>query len=417
MIRVRISTLALAVLLTPAAIPQWVPQSSGTTASLRGISAASDSVVWASGTQGTFLKTLDGGVTWQAGTVDGAGKLDFRGVHAIDARNAYLMSAGLGHQSRIYRTSDGGAHWQLQHENAQGKGFFDAIAFWDKRRGIVLGDPVDGNFVILTTTDAGATWLPAGSGAALRARPGEGAFAASGTCLIVGRGGRAWFATGGPTGARVFRSTDWGRTWAAAETPIRHDSASSGIFSLAFRGNNDGIAVGGDYTKPTEDRDNIAVTHDGGKTWTAPPGTRPAGYRSAVAFIPSSSRAIATGPSGSDISTSLGESWKPLASEGYNALSFSSSRSGWAVGPQGKIARIRLVLPHTSAVTNPARLNLPRQFEKTLQQLRTLQSERRQLQENKPLPTTGFVFSKTDVRQVSRTNHPPLAPADAPATP
>jgi photosystem II stability/assembly factor-like uncharacterized protein len=326
----------MTVLVTHTAIAQFAPQSSGTTASLRGISAASDTVVWASGTQGTFLKTLDGGANWQSGTVDGADKLDFRSVHAIDARNAFLMSAGPGHQSRIYRTTDGGAHWQLQHENSQEKGFFDAIAFWDRKRGIVLGDPVDGNFVVLTTTDAGETWKPAGSAAAL---PGEGAFAASGTCLIVGRGGRAWFATGGPTGARVFRSTDWGRTWAVAETPIRHDSASSGIFSLAFRGINDGIAVGGDYTKPAEDRDNIAVTHDGGKTWSAPTGPRPAGYRSAVAFIPGSSRAIATGPSGSDMS--FGEAWKPLASEGYNAMSFSISGTGWAVGPQGKIARIR----------------------------------------------------------------------------
>jgi photosystem II stability/assembly factor-like uncharacterized protein len=324
-------------LLAPVALAQFASQSSGTTASLRGISAPSDNVVWASGTQGTFVKTVDGGVTWHAGTVDGAGGLDFRAVHAFDARNAYLMSAGPGHQSRIYRTTDGGAHWQLQHENAQEKGFFDAIAFWDRKRGIVLGDPVDGNFVILTTTDAGATWKPAGSAAAL---PGEGAFAASGTCLIVGRAGRAWFATGGPTGARVFRSADWGQTWTAAQTPIRHDSASSGIFSLAFRGNNDGIAVGGDYTKPAEDRDNIAVTHDSGKTWTAPPGPRPAGYRSAVAFIPRSPRAFATGTSGTDITGSSAESWKPLTSEGYNAITFSSTRTGWAVGPQGKIARI-----------------------------------------------------------------------------
>jgi photosystem II stability/assembly factor-like uncharacterized protein len=331
----------MAVLLAHTALAQFAPQSSGTTASLRGISAPSDNVAWASGTEGTFVKTVDGGVTWQAVTVDGAAKLDFRAVHAFDALTAYLMSAGPGHQSRIYRTTDGGAHWQLQHENAQEKGFFDAIAFWDRKRGIVLGDPVDGNFVILTTTDTGATWQPARSSAALQARPGEGAFAASGTCLIVGRGGRAWFATGGPTGARVFRSTDWGRTWTAAETPIRHDSASSGIFSLAFRSDNDGIAVGGDYSKPAADRDNIAVTHDGGKTWTAPAGPRPAGYRSAVAFIPGSSRAIATGPSGTDVTSSSGESWKPLASEGYNALSFPSSRTGWAVGPQGKVARIR----------------------------------------------------------------------------
>src|SRR5260221_10194920 len=105
----------------PSALAQFVPQSSGATASLRGISAPSDTIVWASGTQGTFVKTVDGGATWQVGTVDGASMLDFRAVHAFDARNAYLMSAGPGHQSRVYRTTDGGAHWQLQHENSQEK--------------------------------------------------------------------------------------------------------------------------------------------------------------------------------------------------------------------------------------------------------------------------------------------------------
>ncbi len=325
------------------ALAQWAPQSSGTSASLRGVSAPSDRVVWASGTQGTFLRTVDGGAAWQAGKVAGADQLDFRAVRAFDARNAYLMSAGPGRQSRIYRTSDGGTHWQLQYENSQETGFFDAIAFWDQRRGIVLGDPVDGSFVILSTSDGGATWRPAAP-STLLARAGEGAFAASGTCLIVGRGGRAWFATGGPTGARVFRSSDWGRTWEFAETPVRHDSASAGIFSLAFRGDMDGIAVGGDYTKPAEDRDNIAVTHDGGKTWKAPPG-RPSGYRSAVAFVPGSSRAISLGTSGSDVSPILGEAWTPLGGEGYNAAAFSNNGTGWAVGPRGKIAKLGSVRP------------------------------------------------------------------------
>src|SRR5260370_37556648 len=114
MVRVRIFAYAWVLLILLAANAQWAPQSSGTTASFRGISAPSDNVVWASGTQGTFVKTLDGGVTWQAGAVDGAGKLDFRAVHAFDARNAYLMSAGSGRQSRIYRTTDGGTRWQQQ---------------------------------------------------------------------------------------------------------------------------------------------------------------------------------------------------------------------------------------------------------------------------------------------------------------
>ena len=305
---------------------------------MRGVSAVSDTVVWASGTKGTFLRTVDGGAHWQVGTVPGAEKLDFRGLHAVNARTAYLMSAGPGHNSRIYKTVDAGAHWQLQHENAEEKGFFDAIAFWDRDRGLVLGDPVDGKFTILSTIDGGATWKPIPAEHAPAANPGEGAFAASNTCLVLGADGRAWFGTGGPTGARVFRSTDWGRSWQAVQTPIRHDAAAAGVFSLAFRGD-DGVAVGGEYSKEREDRDNIAITHDGGKTWTAAAGARPSGYRSAVAFIGSSLRLIATGPGGTDLADGIGAPWSPAGSDGYNAMSFSGARAGWAVGAKGKIAK------------------------------------------------------------------------------
>jgi len=133
----------------------WIPQSSGTTASLRGIAAVSPTVVWASGAGGTFLRTLDAGATWHAALVAGASDLDFRAIQALDAQTAWLMSSGPGAKSRIFRTSDGGAHWSPLYTNPDPAGFFDALAFWDAAHGIVLGDPVGGQFVILTTGDAG----------------------------------------------------------------------------------------------------------------------------------------------------------------------------------------------------------------------------------------------------------------------
>src|SRR5580658_2800328 len=180
----------------------WVAQPSGTTASLRGISAVSPEVVWASGAGGTYLRTEDGGASWHAAVVPGAQELDFRGVYAFNSRVAWLMSSGPGVKSRIYKTADGGAHWSLRYTNPDASGFFDALAFWDARRGVVLGDPVDGQFVILTTEDGGQTWrrhtLPP-------ALPNEGAFAASNSCLVVRAGREVWFGTGGPSGARVFQ--------------------------------------------------------------------------------------------------------------------------------------------------------------------------------------------------------------------
>jgi len=324
-------------LLSASALAQtWTPVPSGTTASLRGISAVNANVIWASGTNGTYLHTSDGGATLQVAIVPGGEPLDFRGIHALSDRIVYLLSSGPGEKSRIYKTIDGGGHWTLQYKNPGPQGFFDAIAFWDARHGIVLGDPIDGHFAVLTTENGGENW---------RQQPGpaagnqEGAFAASNSCLLAVGKSDAWFATGGPGGARVFHSKDSGRTWTVVSTPIRNDSASAGIFSLAFAGNR-GIAVGGDYTKPADSTHNIAVTSDGGRTWTEPTGQHPAGYRSAVAYLPGAKAWITVGTSGSDISHDNGQAWKAFDVIPYNALSVAGELC-WAAGPNGRLARIK----------------------------------------------------------------------------
>jgi photosystem II stability/assembly factor-like uncharacterized protein len=248
------------------------------------------------------------------------------------------MSVGSGESSRIYKTVDGGLHWDIVLQNKDAKGFFDAIAFWDRRRGILAGDPVDGHIFVATTADGGRSWHPVNASGIPPARAGEGAFAASGTCLVVGGDGLAWIATGGTGGGRVYRSSDWGRHWTAAETPIRHDSDASGIFSLAFRDAKHGVAVGGNYAKPAEDADNVALTDDGGLTWRKT-ASRPRGYRSAVAYIPGTLDLIATGTSGIDVSKDQGVSWTYASGAPFNAMSFADAKSGWAVGPKGAVAR------------------------------------------------------------------------------
>ena len=313
----------------------WTPQTSHTAASLRGLSAVDERTVWASGTGGTYLRTTDGGATWTAASVPGADSLDFRGVRAFDARTAYLMSAGPGDKSRIYRTSDGGEHWSLQFTHPDAKGFLDSIAFWDRDHGIVAGDALDGRADIRTTADGGAQWERQKTPPAL---PNEGSFAASNTCLFLAGASEAWFVTGGAGAARVFHSRDRGRTWTAAATPVRNDAPSAGIFSIAFADARHGIVVGGDYSKDKEDRQNIAATVDGGRTWTAP-AAGPHGFRSAVAWVPKLKLWIATGTSGSDLSGDGGRTWKLFDEGSYNALSFAAGGAGWAAGAHGRIAR------------------------------------------------------------------------------
>ena len=130
--------LVLAVWMSFVAAPaSWEAQSSGVTARLRGVSAVSERVAWASGAGGTVVRTADGGKTWVRLSVPDADKLDFRDVDAVSATTAYILSIGSGAASRIYSTADAGASWQLQFTNEDPRGFFDAMAFWDAQRGIV----------------------------------------------------------------------------------------------------------------------------------------------------------------------------------------------------------------------------------------------------------------------------------------
>ncbi len=325
------------------ALGPWRPQESGTRARLRGVSAVSPEVAWASGNGGTCLRTVDGGATWKAVATPGDGRLDFRDVHAVDDRTAYLLSIGEGELSRIDKTTDGGATWSLSFPNPDPKGFLDAIAFFDPDHGLALGDPVDGRYVILATDDGGKTWSKIGPEGMPPALPGEGAFAASGTCLTVIPGGReAWFATGGGARSRVFRSADRGRTWDVADCPIRAGSASAGIFGLAFRDARHGVAVGGDYKKPDEAGDFIATTDDGGATWSPAERSPRSGFRSAVAYLAGvdGPGLMTVGPSGWDRSTDGGRTWPESGEGGYHAQGFDpTGKAGWAVGEGGRIAR------------------------------------------------------------------------------
>jgi photosystem II stability/assembly factor-like uncharacterized protein len=313
------------------------PQNSRTDVPLRGISAVSSKVAWASGARGTVLRTIDGGTTWETLVIAGADSLDFRDIQAFDQNTAFVLSIGSGDQSRIYKTSDGGKIWQRQFTNSDPKAFYDCFAFWDSTHGIAVSDSVDGKFPLIATSD-GMSWNPVVAKKMPGALPSEGAFAASGTCIATFGKNDVWFGTGAPS-ARVFHSADRGKNWTVAETPIIHGAATQGVFSLAFWSSKDGIVVGGDYKEPKKAEKTAAITHDGGKTWTLA-SKLPEGYRSGVA-VGDSHTLAAVGTSGADVSHDGGKTWNSIFNEDLNALALIGN-SGWAVGPAGKIISIHL---------------------------------------------------------------------------
>ena len=322
----------------------WEVQTSGIDSNLRGVSAAyaqdakgaRTPVVWASGSNGVILRSVDAGKTWKRLHVAGGDTLDFRGIVAFSAAAAYAMSSGEGEKSRIYKTVDGGETWTLQYTGNRKEIFLDSIACLSETHCYALSDPLDGKFLLLTTTD-GRHWNPLPSGTLPAALPGEGAFAASNTCLLL-TGGEIFFGTGGPA-ARVFHSLDSGHTWTVSETPLAHGNASSGIFSIARGNKNEVVVVGGDYQDPKRASAVAGYSLDNGKTWRLSE-QQPGGYRSGVACV-EHALCLAVGPSGEDVSLSKTSAalWSPTDALNLNAAAISDLTNGWAVGPKGTVAR------------------------------------------------------------------------------
>jgi photosystem II stability/assembly factor-like uncharacterized protein len=319
----------------------WTVQTSGVMATLRGVSAVTADVAWVSGTRGTVLRTTDGGATWQNVSPPEAAALDIRDIDAIDERTAYALSIGEGDKSRIFKTTDAGATWVTQFASPDADAFFDAMAFWDAQHGLAFSDSANGQFRIITTADGGRTWTRVPVASLPAALEGEGAFAASGTNVAVWGDRHVWIGTGAAAKARVLRSSDRGKTWAIADTPLPA-GGTIGIYSVAFRDALHGIVVGGDYTKEALADQNVAVTSDGGVTWTLAPGV--GGFRSVVTYLPAASgpTLLALGPSGADLSTDDGRTWTASATPARGLHTYSHARGtnvGWAAGGRGQIAK------------------------------------------------------------------------------
>jgi photosystem II stability/assembly factor-like uncharacterized protein len=327
---------------SPAEAQSWKVQTSGIDTNLRGVSVANTPdakgvpvpVVWASGSNGVILRSLDEGQTWKRLHVAGGDALDFRGIVAFGATTAYVMSSGEGEKSRIYKTTDGGETWNLQCTDKRKEFFLDSIACLSDTNCFALGDPIDGKFLLLTTED-GQHWNRLPSANMPAALPGEGAFAASNTSLALFGDDQIYFVTGGPS-ARLFHSLHGGRTWTVVETPIAHGKASSGIFSIASRDGKAVVVVGGDYQDPKRAYGVAAYSLDEGKTWHLS-AQQPGGFRSSVASLDSLTF-FTVGPNGEELSEDQGVHWKHTDSLNLNALAIPDDRHGWAVGPNGTIA-------------------------------------------------------------------------------
>jgi hypothetical protein len=360
----RLALLAATLVFTTAAHAQFEIQDSHSAASFRGIHSIGNGVAWASGTEGTVLRTTDEGATWQRCTTPpDAEKLDFRGIQAFDQNTAIVMSSGKGDLSRLYKTTDGCKSWKLSLTNSEKDGFWDAMQFslpkqsWETdEKGWLLGDPVNDRFFLMFTLDGGRHWKRFTQSGLANSPDAHGAFAASNSLLLnpgiapdFAAGG--WLYTADSNCILGAAYSDPGYcikhlNFSKQKLPIANDTETSGIFSLAS-GGSARVAVGGDYKLPDEARGTAAYLPDIAAAlpeWHAAQ-IPPHGYRSAVTYDPTTKTWITVGPNGTDISRDDGRNWSALrptaqdtadADKNWNALSLP-----FVVGPKGRIGKLR----------------------------------------------------------------------------
>ena len=315
---------------------------------LHGLHVTNKNVIWACGDDGTVLQSYNGGVSWKENKLedpdypDGPLLVD---VHGFDEATAIAISGE--NPAKIYRTTSGGRRWKAMLHYPGNNIFFRSLSFWDDHRGIVMGNAIDGRMLLLRTSDGGVVWKRLKVDHRPPMNPSETAMVGNGSnmeskgaqMLVVGLGGAE---IGSRDNSRVLISTDFCHTWVSGSVPVRR-SETGGIFSVHFATEKDGVVIGGDANNPEANDRIYAVTSDGGTTWGVPsPAHPPDGFRSCVAqFVDGNEiKLVAVGPSGTDLSTDLGNKWRKVSDKGFRVVGFApEGKVGFAAGDDGRIAR------------------------------------------------------------------------------
>jgi len=308
-----------------------------TKTSFRGLSAVNDKVIWASGNNGTIVKSTDGGKSWQSLVVTGYEKKDFRDIEAFDSNVALIMA--VAEPALILRTIDGGKNWQPVFEDSTKGMFLDAMDFADENTGMVIGDPVNNKVFLALTVDKGESWIDPLRGDTSRLPSlftNEAFFASSGTNICIRRNRDrelTWTYVSGGMKSRFFTKNS------IFEISMIQGKESTGANSIAINSANDIVVVGGDFKNDKDPTGNCVLSNDYGETWHQPK-TPPHGYRSSVCYI-NKKQLIACGTSGIDISDDGGLNWQLISSESFHVVQKAKKGSSiFLAGNGGRIAKL-----------------------------------------------------------------------------
>jgi len=298
--------------------------------SLRGLSIPSEKVIWASGSKGSVVKSINGGESFEWLQVKGYETRDFRAIHAWDDKEVLIVA--IAAPAIILKTKDGGANWYPVYENSDTSMFLDAVKFKDDRVGAVIGDPIDSTLFLLTTNDKGNHWDKINPGF-WKSKVSEGeAFFASSNSNIGYLNNSIVFVTGG------LKSRLWidGK---AMPLLMMDGRKSTGANSIDI--SPDGkkfIVVGGDFMKDTLTND-IArgFIKFNNKFQINTTFKMPNGYRSSVKFL-NNNLVISCGTAGVDVSKDAGKNWNLISNQSFHVVQHQpNTKAAFFAGAGGRI--------------------------------------------------------------------------------
>lgn len=258
--------------------------------------------------------------------------LNFRSIATISEAVFVLSIANPGVLYKIGFNGEEATHIEEVYIEKGEKVFYDSMAFWNEKEGIAIGDPTDDCLSVIITRDGGNHWEKLSCDLLPKTEAGEAAFAASNSNIAL-FGEHVWIATGGKR-ARVFKSSDKGKTWEVFDTPIVQGKSMTGIYSIDFYDENTGVVFGGNWEEKSYNEGNKAITTDGGKSWKLISNGEGPGYRSSIRFIPNSQgrSLVAVGSPGISFSSDGGDTWKELSAESFYAIEFVNDTLAFASG-------------------------------------------------------------------------------------
>ena len=302
----------------------------GNPASLRGLSAVNDQLIWVSGSAGTVGISTDAGTSWKWITVPHYEKTDFRDVEAFSDQEAVIM--GITQPAVILKTKDGGKTWKTVFQDSSL--FLDAMDF-SANNGILIGDPVNNKVFFAQTKNRGDDWEILSANTQPATEKGEAFFAASGSNIKWLPDHHFVYASGGKKSNLYLDGSG------KLNLRLSQGRETTGANSIAVNPSNPNqvFVTGGDFSK-----DSI-INGNALRISLRPfdqqlPHRPPHGYRSCVEYI-NDQTLICCGTSGVDISTDGGMNWKLISTKSFHVCGKSKTgKSVFLAGAHGAIARL-----------------------------------------------------------------------------